>query len=1475
MTAKKELETSIARFSVEVTRAHEDARQRLRQIRQPKLGDLNLRDDFYLEITPLMRLLCNDRVLRRDFIRIDEKGYRLRLLLLVFMSEMIYWEYDRSFWDKLREVLDLRGMGGYHTWFTARMERAFQENAITLVRGRGERGKRRLFVRTIMGEAGFSRQLVRQAKDFTIWFFDHYPDLDPRHLNVEAFEKILAEYGRRSKRGAFDEEEVFDLLLAMVRSVSLLLREIRKRSFTSVDLDNAGVLDELATALGFHPVRGIYGFRTERDVQELLEQLSTRVRPETFRAMLFRKVRGQSALQIMTPEGNTIQARRVKDVPIMFGEYQLFEEPRQREVQVVPREAIPLSRLAEMLENPPDVLYSDGSRYAWIHSHVSFEVFQGTSEPEEPLRYSVHSRSGYLWYGRQRVGMSLEVERDGEVIAELAPMRDVQFNPRLRLNWERTGLEVVIPSFVCYEPGLAGLTVRLELNDRPIEDTTYVVGHNGMLQFQSTRVAPVLPDDRQLSVRLVATAKREEVGGSQMFASLEQAFLFGWGNRELIRPGHRLYGSDRFALFNSTGAPIEVGDSIYMEAGSDFGPFKVHYLTWNPDPATPQPFMLSVGEKTWSFERPLEIQLSVTRDLGTGALVPQEYLAVFSPENVAARVHFSGQASHFSEAWPELRLIVEKDEGFLTDFSFPELERMKALCPTPLPSEFVVDIPIILKYLKGRRYMERATGSYRLTLSLRPDPSADLEILSEADFILLPGMRVEGTDACMVEGKEQFVTVFCEAPVMIDEEERLTDVLQIDCRPETYFDVATGSLQPQRVDRTVRLAYPPTKVAVRFDPCLSALRLVCGGKLASGLHLTYEQAETTRLVALAPSKERVVISGGNKSEVVETGEDGHGTWPLAQLLPAVHEERTSFRADCGAATIEFSIVWHAALAFKHDRCELKRVSPYVGALSLAFDVKGPPCTSITFKLVDNRLRNHGENTFLLASITGGTAELTVDLAKLTGASMLFCTAYTDGTKQDSTGVLCEGVSREEAQAQVELQLQRLAGMIDKASALELPRMLEELDTLGDQNLLQRALRQMFSLRRLTEIYEYRQNRAAAIAYFERFEPAFFDYHEVPIYVLKWCCEIPNPSVQLASAEALILRNDGVGVEKLIELLAAGRVEWDEGIGVLSRNRECASEMIHDIVQWDDLEQEDTDYIDLMERLCRRFHPPMARRARAAKDWKRALTLLLTGEIIKVNVTSWNLNGLVAPMGLIIGQIPIEEIDFRSRAWPQNHKVIQSKLPAVVGQSLEAVVAEVDRRRGRLVLSERRARARRTEGVILELQKGTSRKGKVVNIRDFGVFVDIGGVTGLVHRSELSWDATAAPQELVGLGDEIEVSVTSVDKEHLQVNLSRKAVLPDPLVQKYALGQVVVGRATEVRDVGVNVLLEDGVEGFVPASELSTTSIAHPRDVVERGSTLDLRVLRIDAERRRLILSLRQVGEEELYWGRFRVKPGRN
>jgi small subunit ribosomal protein S1 len=278
-----------------------------------------------------------------------------------------------------------------------------------------------------------------------------------------------------------------------------------------------------------------------------------------------------------------------------------------------------------------------------------------------------------------------------------------------------------------------------------------------------------------------------------------------------------------------------------------------------------------------------------------------------------------------------------------------------------------------------------------------------------------------------------------------------------------------------------------------------------------------------------------------------------------------------------------------------------------------------------------------------------------------------------------------------------------------------------------------------------------------------------------------------------------------------------------------------------------------------------------RRAGLERKWRAMQEQFEAGVIIEAPVIDHNKGGLIVDCG-IRGFVPISQIvDFPRR--PQNEQPrdaaqeIAEKLQPYVGRRLRLKILEVNRKANRLILSEKVAlyeeRREKRDELFSSLQVGQKVTGSVRSIAPFGVFIDLGGIDGLVHKSELSWNKVNNPEAGYKVGDEVEAEVIDINHERGRISLSIRRLQPDPwhsTVADFRVGDIIDGTVTKLVNFGAFVRVRDGLEGLIHISELSHQRVAHPGDVVREGQTLKLKIISLDSERHRLGLSLKQAEE---------------
>jgi small subunit ribosomal protein S1 len=271
------------------------------------------------------------------------------------------------------------------------------------------------------------------------------------------------------------------------------------------------------------------------------------------------------------------------------------------------------------------------------------------------------------------------------------------------------------------------------------------------------------------------------------------------------------------------------------------------------------------------------------------------------------------------------------------------------------------------------------------------------------------------------------------------------------------------------------------------------------------------------------------------------------------------------------------------------------------------------------------------------------------------------------------------------------------------------------------------------------------------------------------------------------------------------------------------------------------------------------------------DWLRAEEFRQSQEVYESRIAGYNKGGLIVRFGRLRGFVPQSQMSMERRRILTEAPAAEESWSSMVNEPVVVKVMEVDRARNRLILSERfasrQSREKRKETLIKDLTVGEVREGRVVSLEDFGAFIDIGGAEGLVHLTEMSWQHITHPREVLQVGQTVRVEVISIDQEHKRIGLSMKRQEPDPwdtIAINYAVGQLVQGSVTKLTKFGAFAQLVDvpEIEGLIHISELSDKRVTHPREVVNEGDKLTLRVVKIDIKNRRLGLSLKKVNSAE-------------
>ncbi|MDL2344420.1 30S ribosomal protein S1 [Deinococcus sp. MIMF12] len=266
-----------------------------------------------------------------------------------------------------------------------------------------------------------------------------------------------------------------------------------------------------------------------------------------------------------------------------------------------------------------------------------------------------------------------------------------------------------------------------------------------------------------------------------------------------------------------------------------------------------------------------------------------------------------------------------------------------------------------------------------------------------------------------------------------------------------------------------------------------------------------------------------------------------------------------------------------------------------------------------------------------------------------------------------------------------------------------------------------------------------------------------------------------------------------------------------------------------------------------------------KRADQDKGWRVLEKMQENDEAFEVEVLEKVRGGLVAQVEGIRAFLPASQVDTRR----------VNDLDPYVGKPLMVKLIELNRKRNRVIISHRAImeaqKAQAREATVGQLVPGAQFEGEVVEITDFGVFVNLGGIDGLVHRSELTYGRFNHPRDVVKVGDKVQVQVIDVDEGRERINLSMKALTQDPwegAVDRYSIGQRVAGKVTNLTNFGAFVELESGLEGLVHVSEMSWTKrVRHPNEVMKEGDEVEAVILRIDPKERRISLGIRQTTDD--------------
>ena len=273
-------------------------------------------------------------------------------------------------------------------------------------------------------------------------------------------------------------------------------------------------------------------------------------------------------------------------------------------------------------------------------------------------------------------------------------------------------------------------------------------------------------------------------------------------------------------------------------------------------------------------------------------------------------------------------------------------------------------------------------------------------------------------------------------------------------------------------------------------------------------------------------------------------------------------------------------------------------------------------------------------------------------------------------------------------------------------------------------------------------------------------------------------------------------------------------------------------------------------------------------AQQDQDWEQAEELLDFQDVFEGVITGYNRGGVIVRVVTSAASFQRRSSRRNGRASRIPRPILSGARTRLVGQKLQLKVVELDRLRNRLILSERLAmrdvRKGQKDRLLASLQRGDVLKGTVTSIADFGAFVDLGGADGLIHLSELAWHRVGHPSEVLKVGQQVEVYVMNVDPEKKRIGLSLRRMTPEPwsvVADQYVVGQIVTAQITRLMAFGAFAKIDNTIEGLIHISEMADYRIGHPKEIVQEGDEVQVRIIKVDSQNRRVGLSLRQASEE--------------
>ncbi len=264
-----------------------------------------------------------------------------------------------------------------------------------------------------------------------------------------------------------------------------------------------------------------------------------------------------------------------------------------------------------------------------------------------------------------------------------------------------------------------------------------------------------------------------------------------------------------------------------------------------------------------------------------------------------------------------------------------------------------------------------------------------------------------------------------------------------------------------------------------------------------------------------------------------------------------------------------------------------------------------------------------------------------------------------------------------------------------------------------------------------------------------------------------------------------------------------------------------------------------------------------RKATREKVWEKLARMMNEGEVFKVKPFDANKGGLLIEYETVRGFLPVSQLSTEHYPRVSDKDEILIRLNELIGKPLDVVVLDTDKAEQKLIFSEKAANKDKTEELLSKFKVNDKVKGRVTGVVDFGIFLNVQGVEGLVHISEISWDRVENPSDFVKIGDGVDVQIIGIENE--KISLSMKRLADDPWLKKVkdlAVGDNVKGEVSRITPFGAFVKLPQGIEALVHISELSDKHIGSPDEVVSEGKEYEFKVISLDADNHKLALSLK-------------------